>query len=710
MYPEFTRLSDAAGLEVVDPIETRRMTFATGRSVEPTPADPGRFTFPVDSACRIRTDRLSLRYAIPVDVRAPDGTHRESIDPPAASEFPAGEHLLELHGPIKVYVRVAGAVGVGTDADSLHFEFGERTAVEIGARSYHSSPAATVTVPDDPEAMMEAISAFSSSLKTTSPERAWPTLRGHPPRVERGDELIVPKGLESPETGVEIRLPPEYGHVYTVAPLAYYLGAEVVAGETARLTTESGASHHLGDDLSAMADETERLLKRTVLLDCVTRTEGYYPDDLHEREVLESRVDLDFAALYDAPFGERLAAYLAVPDDALDDVLPTWHRVTHVETDPGPEPVELLPYVVNDLSVVRVNAVGDDAWTPSETQRRTGEATGDFVRSVGVRSPELSQSGTEDGGNSARGVPGDGGYTPLPETDALEQAWIGDRTPIQGTKLLPAAFANETPAPTDGVVEITVVCNDEEMREEWETVSEIYADRDDVQVSATCEFGVTTDDLRDLLARESDMFHFIGHIDGRGFQCPDGVLDAEEIDETGATAVLLNGCRSHDQGIALVEAGANAAVVSLADLWNSGAIEVGETLARLFYHGFSIGHAMEIVREYTSLGNQYVVMGDPGMELAQCNNGIPFIYHLTEVSNRAGEWEAEFYTYPLRTHSIGTIVISYAEYIDKYYIASGKCNKRTINKEELEKTIPKWSAPLVLDGELTWGELLLDED
>jgi hypothetical protein len=770
-HPKFRSLADESGLDIVDPIETRHFSLATDSPVSPTDADPERFAFPVATACRIRTDGVVLPHMIPMDVRTPEGDHRASIDPPTSQAFPDGEYLLELHSPIKVYLRVAGAMSIDATEDSVGIEFDGEVTVEVGARSYHSSPAATMTVPDDPAALMEAVSAFSSALKTTSPERAWPTLRGHPPRIERGEELSIPEGLDAPETAIRIAIPPEYGYVYTVAPLAYYLGAEVVPSGTATLSAESGVSEYLGGDVREVGESVEAILKRVFLLDCVTRTEGLYPDDLHEREVLESHVDVDFESLYETSIADRLAEYLSVDDEAITAIESPWHRVTHVEAEPGPDAAELLPYVVNDLSLVKVKTACEEEWSPTEAQRQTSEALtefarspspateestptgpaigearpsapgsdeseesvaggGDFLRSASVRrstrrsdglerpDAEDSTRDDEDTGEaasdaeSARGVPGEGGYMPLPESDALERAWIGDRTPVEGTKLLAEAFEHDAAASEDGAVEITVVCNDEEMREEWDAAAEIYADREDLRANVTCEFDVSTDRLRDLLAEDNDMFHFIGHIDGHGFQCADGIVDAEEIETTGAKTVLLNGCRSHDQGIELVKSGARAAVVSLADLWNAGAVEVGETLARLFFHGFSIGHAMTIVRDHTSLGKDYVVVGDPEVTLAQCENILPTMGHIRTGSEDIVcdiELAIRVYAYPTRLYSIGSTCTTHLPGADSHHIASGPGNEMQVAFSTLENTFASVSEPLIVNGELTWTDDLFGD-
>jgi hypothetical protein len=733
-HPTFSSLPDATGLDVIDPIETRHFSLFTDTSVTPTDADPERFAFPVSTACRIRCSSLSFPYVIPMEVRTPDGDHRASINLPTNDEFDHDEYLIELHSPVKIYLRVTASMTIHRTEDSVRIEFDGEVPVEVGARSYHSAPVNTITVPDEPEALMEAVSAFPSALKTTSPERAWPTLRGHPPRIERGDELSIPDQFDVPDTGITIAVPPEYGQVYAVAPLAFYLGADVVPGEHAQLTADSGVARFLGNDVEAVGESVEELLKRVFFLDCVVRTEGLYPNELHEREVFESYVDLDFAALYDASPSDRLRTYLSVPDEAVEAIESPWHRVTHVESDPGPAAAELLPYVVNDLSLVKVKTANDEPWTPTEAQRQVGEALeafvrgptatadagrddGDFLRSANLQRSTRHNEGLEDPDSpryaddedSARGIPGEGGYMPLPEADALEQAWIGERTPVEGTKLMLEAFEHDRTTSEDGFIDITVVCNDEEMREELDSAAEIYGDRDDLRVNITSKFGVSTDELRELLAEDSDMFHFIGHIDGLGFQCPDGILNAEIVDEIGATTVLLNGCRSHDQGVALVEAGARAAVVSLADLWNAGAVEVGETLAKLFHYGLSVGHTMEIVREHTSLGRDYVVLGDPGVTLAQCENVLPTIFHIGQCEEKDGDkLNVETHAYPIRGHNIGATFQTYLPESRGYHIGVGISCEIRVTFDSLRRAFNPVTEPLIVNGELTWTDSWFD--
>ncbi len=716
MKPTFTSLSNTSGLEIIDPIETRRFVFLTSAPVTPEPAPTEGFTFPVTGACRIETASLILPNAVALDIRRPDGTNIASISPQANREFGADDYLIELHGPLKIYLRLKSGIRVDTTSDRIEILFDELTSVKIGARSYHSSPGSTITVPDDPEKVMAALSTFGSTIKTTSPERAWPTLRGHPPRLELGDELRIPDHMEPPETGVTIQIPAEYDAIYPIAPLAYYLGAEVVPGTPAVVTTDSGFDYSLGEQSRVCADRVEHLLKRMFVLDCVIRTEGHYPVPLAERDIVEDRTNLDIPALYDASIVQRLEAYETVPDEVVEALMPMWHRTTY--TRPTSDAVELLPYLVNDLSLLRIKQREQQPEPTEEEQEvqdaldsflRRASSDAAFVRSTGTREVYRGTGSDQDNGGSSsistRGIPGVGEYISLPETNTLEKSWIGEETPIHGSKLHPAGFANETPEVTDGFIEITVVCNDTEMREEWDAISEIYGNRKDILVDATCEFEVSTDELRDILARDTDIVHYIGHIDGSGFKCPDGILDATTLSNVGATIVFLNGCRSHNQGVAVLEAGANATVSSLGDVGNTGAMEVGETLARLLYRGFSVGSAMSIVEEYTTIGRNYVVIGDPGVAIAQCENGLPLIYYINNNSGEVYEDEYTFepYVYPISITNIGSIFQSYLPDLDQYYVGVGICGESNVSKNTFQSILPGTTVPLIEDGNLVWS-------
>lgn len=693
----FDSLDDENGLDIWDLIENRQLPMYTPREVSPVPATTDEFAYPVSAACAISTERITLPYTIPTVIRdSTTGTQISDGQPPHARELDPASYLIELiTTPIKLYLRVDAAVSLNWDDDQTRFEFDGPTRVKVGARSFHTAPAETIVVPDDPSSILRAISTFGSALKTTTCERSWPTLRGHPPRLRRGDELSIPDGLEPPDTGVTLRVPPDYDSLYPIATLAYYLGAEVVPHEDPRLITDAGFSYDLGGP-NGFEDEVIRVLKQAFLFDCAVRTEGYFQTDLYERQLLESNpeVDVDFAALYDAPLAEQLETYLSVPFSVVADAVPTWDRIVY--TRPTATGVEALPFVVNDFSIVRVRS---PRRTSAADRSGEGESIASFKR-IGT---------TSDTGR--RGVPGRGQYVPLPESDALERGWVGDGTPVHGSKLLPDAFERDPSTSTSGAIDVTVVCNDEQMREEWDSAARLYGNRDVVRFETDRRFGVSVDELRDLLVAGTDLLHFVGHIDGRGFECPDGVLDATTLDEVGAKTVLLNGCRSHDQGIALVDAGARAAIVTLADVGNLGAVEVGETLVRLLNYGFPVGSAVAIAEEYTALGHHYVTLGDPGARIVQCEDGAPALFELSENPSNCPPDENVAMTtikHTVREYPMGSVGSPIVREDDDptYYVTCGPAGTVEATASRIEQVLGDESSPYVVDDELTWSDEL----
>ncbi|WP_433624259.1 hypothetical protein [Halomicrococcus sp. NG-SE-24] len=679
MKPRFTT-TERPGLGLFDPVQDRRFELETSSPVDPSPVGTDRFRFPVDAAVEVAVDQLVLPYVVETYVRDPDGSPLVEAEHYAYEELPPDEYCLELHAPIKTFVRVDGEVTVASSVDRMEFDFGEETAVRVGARSYHERPAATVTTTADPEDLMAAVSTFGSALKTTSPERSFPTLRGHPPTVELGDDLAIPDGLDAPDTGVHIEVPTDRQSVYAVSTLAYYLGADVRPGERPRIVTADGFEHSLRTDRGFDA-EVARVLQQVFLLDCLTRTEGLYPVDLHERQAVEDDVSLSFPDLYDAPSAERLAAYLSVPFDAVRDAVPTWRLAAHVT--PDAENATLLPYLVDDLAVVR----RADAQGRRRARSSMPSYVDEFVRSV-------------DRGRRARS---DEPYVSPPETDALEQAWLGDGRVFGANELRRAAFEHRDRETTADDIDIDIVCNDERMREEVDVEDgALYGDRADLPFDVTVHANCSTETLAELLASETDFLHYVGHVEAGGFVCPDGVLDAESLDRTGARTFFLNGCNSYRQGVSLVENGSIGGIVTHGDVGNGGATAVGRLVARLLNAGFSLRSALAVVRERRIVANQYTVVGDGGVEVAQNESGIPVFYRVRST-DADGEYGVRIDTYPTSERGMGSLYIPYVGDVETHFIAGGPLPEFRIGADELGYYLQMEQFPVVLDGSFCWS-------
>ncbi len=675
------------GIVIQDPIESRTCTLYTPDAVRPTAIDCRSFSFPVDDAVTISTDELTLRTPVAVYVRDDAGEMLASVDGIGEHELPKGTYNVELCTPIKLYIQVESELRITSSFDDVSLEFGGETNVHIGGRSSHRRPEGTVTTTTDPVDVMAALSTFGSALKTTTPERSFPTLRGHPPEIKVGDELHIPEELRPTETDVRIEMPPEYESIFPVAPLAYYLGAELVPGNTPRIVGD-GFEHSL-QTVRGFEDEVERVLKQTFLFDCVTRTEGLYRVELHERKQIESLVCLDFESLYDAPLSEQLEAYLSVPYAVVEEFVPDWQLTTHVE--PTSKSIEMMPFLVDDLAVVRTPQAKEVSASAMQVP-----AVEEFVRGG-------------DATRSTAGMPSNPRSFVEPEsTDSLEQVWVGDDAPIGASKATATAFRNrlERTATTDDI-SITVVCNDQQMDEERGLADSVYGSRDELPFDVAIHRDLTVAELRSVLESETQFLHYIGHIDECGFRCADGVLDAGTLDSVGVEAFLLNACQSYEQGMALIDAGAVGGVVTINDVINSGAVRVGKAMVRLLNRGFPLSAALDIARDRSIIGGQYIVVGDGSVDVVQTESIVAL---LLEIETRGEGFDLSLHSYLSGEGGVGGFVAPQVGSESQCYLAPGTLDTFSVSRDELRETLALENTPLLVDGVFTWSdEIELDE-
>ncbi len=668
--------SHADGIVIQDPIERCTFSLHTFDAVHPVAVDTDSFCFPVDRAVRVRTSGLRLPIPTAVYVRDASGEMLTSIEGIQHEELPSGTYTIELCPPIKLYLHVEGTVSISASFEDVTIDFDSVVDVIIGGRSLHRRPAGTVTTTTDPEDMMAAISTFGAALKTTSPERSFPTLRGHPPVVELGEELHVPDGLKPPETGITIEVSPEYGSIFPVAPLAYYLGAKLVPGNTPRIVTDEFEQSL--DTPLGFEKEVERILKQTFLFDCITRTEGLYPVDLYERQEVESMVDLDFETLYDTPSAKRLEAYLSVPYSLVEEFVPDWQLTTHVS--PMSDNVEMLPFLVNDLAVIRTPHAKEVSASSIQVP-----AVEQFVRGK-------TRSLSEPAANPRSFV------EPEP-SDSLEEVWVGDDAPLGASKATVTAFRNRLErSAKDGAIDITVVCNDIEMNEERDLADEVYGSGRDLPFDVTVRYELTTEELRTVLESEAQFLHYIGHIDENGFKCIDGMLDAMELDSVDVEAFLLNACQSYEQGMALIEAGAIGGVVTMSDVINSGAVRIGKAMAQLLNSGFQLSAALNIARDQSIIGGQYTIVGDGTINVVQTESNVAVVL---VIESNGDSFELTPVTYITNRGGIGGLVTPRLSERNRMYLASGTLPSSTLTKSELEENLRIENVPVHVNGQFT---------
>jgi hypothetical protein len=679
MKPEFTALVEPDGIRITDPIERTQFDLHATSAVSPELTDADSFYFPVDTAVSVQTRSLRTTKGLDVYVRDTDGELVGQSSGGSELDLSADAYNLELaNTQMKVYLAVESEVAVSGGTEAVEVSFGGETRVEIGARSLHETPAGTITVPDEVGATMDAVSLLGSALKTTTCERSFPTLRGHPPLLEPGEEFAVEGEVARPETGLTLEVPADRESVYVVAPLAYYLGADVVPGEDPRLVTDDFV--HSLDAPEGLHAGVKRVLQQVFFLDCLTRTEGYYEVDLRERQQIAPEVELDFASLYDASLAEQVERYLDVPFEVVEPHLPQW-KVT-MDVSPTHENVAVLPFAADELAFVRC----PDEPDPSVVEPEPSELES-FYRDGDADAPAASDV-----------------IQPEP-TDTIEHVWVGDDMPIGASKATPEALKRRLDVTPKHHISVDVVCNDDRMREE-DVVGDIYGTRDIYDFDVSLHNDLTTAELRDLFESETDFLHYIGHVTDEGIRCIDGMLDVRALDECGVRSFILNGCRSYEQGEKLVEKGSQVGVVTLAKVGNEPATEVGKELARLLNHGFSMQGALSAVTEVNTLDRQYVIVGDGSQELVKPKCGAPV---LIEPERHDETIVTTFRKFPTTDFPLGTMQTKKLAGKTIYSISSSVLQEE-LRDDSLEEYLEAATHPIKINNELQWTDDITTDD
>ncbi|WP_226007608.1 hypothetical protein [Natrinema salinisoli] len=682
MTIEFTAMADAAGLEVYDSIEHRRLQIETPGTFSFDASGAESFGFPVDSTCRLETDTVTVTQPYSVTVHDETGRTEGKFDAGETARLEDRTQFVGLSGPIKLYCRIDAPGTIDIGVTSITITTDRETRIELGARSPHDRPVGTITTPPDVESMMRAVSAFPSALQTTSPERTWPTLRGHPPLIELGDRLEVPDAVDEPESDSTLTVPPDYASLYQAAPLAFFLGATIRPGDRPMLETPR-FEHPLGTE-RALEDEIATLLKRFFFLDCLTRTEGVFQYDLLERSALEDDLPFDLADTYDCPLPQRLERYLEVPFELIEPHVPRWPLTAHVPSDP--ESATLLPFVVNELGIVR------------ESHGRTPESVPQPDPSSGLVRSATTYRSSSPVAESAPFV------VPSVTDEAVEHAWFGDGIPQQASKATIEAYRNQLDHDERSEsIEILLVCNDVRMIDEHDLLDGAYGNREDLPFEIHSEFGVDCDRLAELLTDGGyDFFHYIGHAVEDGIRCSDGDLDVRTLESVDVGVFFLNACRSYEQGLALTRQGAFGGVSTYADVINENAVEAGETMARLLNRGFPLRGALEIARTNAGLGDQYLIVGDGSADIAQSDGGAPM---LVEFESRTGEqFDFSVQSYSTKEFKLGTATTSTLDAVADRHLTPGRTPVSRVMEEPLRQYFTWTELPVLSEGTLHWND------
>ncbi|MCU4740346.1 hypothetical protein [Natronoglomus mannanivorans] len=673
------RVVDADNAEVT--VEGRGLAVAG-----PGPA----ISRPVDETVEATASRLRLPHAI-VYAFSLGRDEQYELDPSGEPlSLPSGEYIVDIDTEIKIYLRFSGRAIIEQADDYEHIDlaFPDRRRVIFGFRSHHELPAGTITVPSTPEGTATAITHLTSSQKTSTPDRTYPTLRGHPPLVRQGPESEIPDRIEAstPDTGIELLVPDAYEPLFVTAPLAYYLQARVrtTERETPTLRLPDVAREVSLSSMPTLEREVEQLLRKTFFLDCLVRNAGPYRANLSELSMLEA-LELDMDTLYEATPQRRLATYLNVPYSAIEHRLPTWHLTTYVE--PTPSNVELLPFLLDRLSLLGLPRTSE-----LEGKELVERSLEDFYRGPG--SDPNARAGTSQVASVDIVKP------ELKSSHA--HGWLADGVPIDVFKSAPEAYYNRLNYLENGndTTSICIVLNDPEMDGEQTDVADIYRQRsDDLAIDVTVEESLGTAELARVFETDHDFVHYIGHCETEGLRCSDGSLSIDCLDRCNAQTFFLNACGSFYEGLSLIEKGSVAGAVTFTKVLNDHAVKVGSTFAKLLIHGFSIERAMSLARRRIMMGKDYAVVGDGTHSLTQGEHRVP-------TTGTVEHLEDDQYLLSLECFSTQMTGLYYYPHVEtnEHAYLCGTESSFTLETAELVSFLKESETPVIYDGDVYWSQ------
>lgn len=594
-------------------------------------------------------------------------------------DLPPAEYVVRVDGNILTYVRFDGPARLEKPGyERAIISFPEPTTVTLGFRSRVQSPPETITVPRTPAGVATALSYLPAGHRTATPDRSFPTMRGHPPLVEFGDETNIPDVVAERREAVdvEVTLPPRLDYLFPVSSLTHYLGATVRTEPKATPTLQTPDRTRELPSLPEFSTECASLLRRVFMLDCLVRNAGPYGTDLSEMRHLET-LGLDADALYDQPIATRLDTYLGVAFDEVADELPEWHLSLYVE--PTLDNVETLPYLSHILpNIFRPSS------EPLSGSERLSRSLDDFYRqressvSVDLVKPDLG--------------PG------------RVHGWLAPDTPIDVFKSVPSAYTNrfDYRQRASDPISVVAVLNDNDMTEEHAEAARIYRQRaTELDLDITVREHLSTDELAQVFETPNDLVHYIGHCEESGLRCRDGNLSMTSLGESRAQTFFLNACGSFHEGVELVRQGSVAGAVTFNKVLDSHAARVGTTFARLLMNGFCIERALRLARRRIMMGKDYTVVGDGTHVLTQSENYVPGEVELTRGSD--GEFELTYEVFSPSAH--GGYYQPYLPGNEQSHLI-GHATEHRLDRDELERFLDIADTPVVYDGDIHWSKEL----
>ena len=686
----FDRVSEHE-IDVRDTISNQQYRISSSEPIESHPTEFDSFPSPTTDALVLDAVDLRISGSYGVTFRDEDGDMYTRFGYDGGTHtVDEGTNFLELDTPVKSYLCIEGPFEYRHTSDEITLTVSQSAQTVLGARAWRCYPQETITVTDSIDDLREAISCFGEAMQTSSPERSFPTLRGHPPVIQLGEALDIPDSLSKSKSGTTITVPQTKSALLAVAPLAYYLLASVEFGEDFTIETVDGFRYRPATE--TLADAVHSVLTHCFSLDCIVRTEGLYPVDLKERHEFEARSEqkMDCATLYEQSFSKRTETYLQIEPDAVPKLTSKWPVTAFVE--PNSRAVEALPQLVYELAHIR----------SEDLPRYTGDKARRHVLDAFSQGREQTRS-------TSLVFESREAFVDVPETTSQQTIWVGEGVPLNASIYLPEGYPT-TPTTDENSVdeiksgtttkglEIAVVCNETTMDQESFSIKNRFTTRDDIRIELSTYVQVCSEELRSILESGADYLHFIGHANSEGLECVDGMLDVATLEESNVETFFLNACQSLQQGKHLVERGSKGGIVTYSDVSDKYALETGGLLVQLLNAGFSIGSCLSVIKDTTPIGSQYTLVGNHAESLVQPPGGPP---DLSRIKACDDCYELEITTYTVGTpqYTAGAMVWYPLDDVEEHSIVPSTVTAR-LSWEELTEHLSRTDAPVIFEGRL----------
>ena len=221
-----------------------------------------------------------------------------------------------------------------------------------------SSPMATITcgttshvstsIPGSPSTddLFKCISSLCQIPGEESSLRSHPFFR-RPLRVSMAAGQVAEEVPDGRVSGITLSLPADLRYLYAAAPLAYYTGASIKAGEIPSLSI-SEVILPLPEDAHEFAQWACNMLRLVFHADCALRYETTTGKKLTGIDVLaDTGISMD--RLQSMGTAERILTYFQLYRRRTFRQMP-WHTASYV--DPVPSSVLLIPSLLQSLSAI----------------------------------------------------------------------------------------------------------------------------------------------------------------------------------------------------------------------------------------------------------------------------------------------------------------------------------------------------------------------